>query len=98
VRRRKLEAQRLQKEAEEAAASAPQVVAAVEPAPVVAPVAAPVIEVAAEVEPTQHVASTEHTAPEAPATVIDENLRSAEEVVKHHPEALEESHEPKPLA
>ncbi|MDY7561318.1 ribonuclease E [Pseudomonas sp. CCC3.2] len=86
VRRRKLEAARLQKEAEEAAANAPQVVATVEPAPI------------AEVEPTQHFASTQHTSTETPAPVIDENLRSAEEVVRHHPEALEESKEPKPLA
>jgi ribonuclease E len=34
----------------------------------------------------------EHTAP-----AIDETPRSVEEVVEHHPKALEAEHEPKPL-
>jgi ribonuclease E len=34
----------------------------------------------------------EHTAP-----IVDETPSSVEEVAEHHPKALEEEHEPKPL-
>lgn len=46
---------------------------------------------AAQAQATEAVA--EHTTP-----AIDENLRSVEEVVEQNPKALEEEHEPKPLA
>ena len=43
-------------------------------------------------------AQANETVVEHAAPVIDENLRSVEEVVEHNPKALEEEHEPKPLA
>ncbi|WP_410021123.1 MULTISPECIES: ribonuclease E [unclassified Pseudomonas] len=66
----------------ELAAAAPAVVEA-------APAVAEVVE--APVPATEVV--VEHTTP-----VIDETLRSVDDVVEHNPKALEEEHEPKPLA
>ncbi|AZE47695.1 Ribonuclease E [Pseudomonas chlororaphis] len=87
VRRRKREAERLQKEAELAAAAAAEApveaVVAAEPAPVVAEA----VEAAPAAEP----------AIEQPAPAADEAPRSVEEVVEHKPKAQEEEHEPKPL-
>ncbi|AZD84664.1 Ribonuclease E [Pseudomonas chlororaphis subsp. aureofaciens] len=87
VRRRKREAERLQKEAELAAAAAAEApveaVVAAEPAPVVAEV----VEAAPAAEPVI----------EQPAPAADEAPRSVEEVVEHKPKAQEEEHEPKPL-
>ncbi|MGY2182727.1 ribonuclease E [Pseudomonas agarici] len=84
VRRRKRE--------EEARKAAELAGATIAPA-VEAQVAAgePVIPQAA----TAPVVSTES---EATAPTIDENLQSGEEVIEHAPKALEEAHEPKPLA
>ena len=45
----------------------------------------------AQAQATEAVA--EHTTP-----TIDENLRSVEDLVEQNPKALEEEHEPKPLA
>jgi ribonuclease E len=86
VRRRKREEERLQKEAELAAAAAPvEAVVAAEPAPVVAEVVeaapAPATEVAAE--PAE--------------SIIEEAPRSIQEAVEQNEQALEKEHEPKPL-
>ena len=81
---RKREAERLQKEAEQAAAAAAQAPTA-EPAPVVEEVAeaapAPVAEAPVESTPT-----------------FNEPQHVAEEIAPRHTEALEKEHEPKPHA
>ncbi|WP_209436734.1 hypothetical protein, partial [Pseudomonas gingeri] len=56
--------------------------------------AEPVAEVVQEAAPAPAV----HAESEPAAPTIDENLQSVEEVIEHTPKALEEAHEPKPLA
>ncbi|WOE81371.1 ribonuclease E [Pseudomonas protegens] len=97
VRRRKREAERLQKEAELAAAAAPvEAVVAAEPAPVEAPVvveAAPAPVEAAEAAP----APVAEPSIEQAAPAVEEAPHNVEHAVEHVAHVEEKQHEPKPL-